>query len=190
MPGCARIPDRLLPWLMLTALLLSACSDPVRNDRFETRTVEARWSNGWLELKLDQRLAFSGEARDALVHGVPLTIELELSLREMSSPTRIANRSQYYEIRFLPMSSHYQLSLPDGSVKTFPRLRHVLAELAGMDIAVRTGPLPAGAYELLVRTRLDRRRMPPPMKLPVMMSAEWRHDSNWSAWPLDIDPGA
>ena len=88
------------------------------------------------------------------------------------------------------MSSHFQLSLPDGSVKTFPRLRHVLAELSGMAIAVRTGPLPAGAYELLVRTQLDRRKMPPPMKLPVLMSAEWRHDSNWSSWPLNIDPGA
>jgi hypothetical protein len=87
------------------------------------------------------------------------------------------------------LSDHFQLAYSDEtSVKTFPRLRHVLAELSTLNLSITTGVLPAGEYELLVRMRLDQGRMPPPMRLPVLLSSKWRHDSSWSSWPLMIEP--
>jgi hypothetical protein len=191
MPVCARSPDwtrRFSPVILLTLL---ACSSPDSDERFELTQVDATWSNGRMKVTCEQRLALSNEAREALIHGVPLTIDLELALRDTGSQIRVADQLNSYEIRYLPMSDHYQLTHEgDQSVKTFPRLRHVLAALSKLQVSFDTGVLPSGEYELLARTRLDQNSMPPPMRLPVMLSARWRHDTSWSSWPLEIKPGA
>jgi len=152
--------------------------------------VESTWTNGQLNVTSEQKLTLSDEARNALIHGVPLTLELELVLRNSGNQTRIGEKKSSYEIRYLPLSDYYQLSFKDtGAVKTFPRLRHVLAALSRLNVSVETGVVPAGDYELLVRMTLDQDKMPPPMRLPVLLSAKWRHDSSWTSWPLQIDPG-
>jgi len=125
------------------------------------------------------------------MHGVPLTLSLELVLRNTNSQTRIGQEKNSYEIRYLPLSDYYQLAfLETDKVKTFPRLRHVLADLSRLNASVETGVVPAGDYELLARMSLDQHKMPPPMRLPVLLSAKWHHDSSWTSWPLQIDPGA
>jgi hypothetical protein len=190
MPACAKSHEPSLPALLL-ALILAACGPADHETRFQLEGVEAEWSNGQLQVTVEQSLTLSSEARNALVHGVPLSIETTLSLRESGKRTPVADFSESHEIRYLPLSDHYQLSRQVGTdVQTFPRLRHVLAALSTTRMSVWTGAIPAGDYELLLRTQLDRMRMPPPMRLPVHMSAEWRHDSRWTSWPLKIEPGA
>ena len=133
-------------------------------------------------------LQLSAEARTALRHGVPLTIELTLILRNTSSQTRVRDETRQYEIRYLPLSEHYRVSDAGGNaVRTFPRLRHALAELSRLRLSMETGPLPAGSYELLVRSRLDRSRMPPPMRLPALFDPAWNHASEWMSWPLTVE---
>jgi hypothetical protein len=191
MPACVKTPESSSVLLLVVALALSACSDPAAEGRFELSRVEAKWTNGWMNVTCEQQLSLSNEARNALTHGVPLTVQLELLLRNSGSQTRAGNETYSYEIRYLPMSDHYQLSLSGAdTVRTFPRLRHVLAELSNLNVSFETGVLPAGDYELLARTRLDQQRMPPPMRLPVLLSSKWRHDSSWSSWPLEIEPEA
>ena len=153
--------------------------------------VEAKWTNGWMNVACEQQLSLSNEARNALIHGVPLTVQLELLLRNSGSQTRVGNETYNYEIRYLPLSDHYQLSIsgkPRG--QDLPPLRHVLADLSQIEVSLETGVLPAGDYELMARIRLDQRSMPPPMRLPVLLSSSWRHDSSWSSWPLQIQPEA
>jgi len=175
--------------MLFTALNLAACSDPAADSRFVLQQVNALWTNGRLSVISEQKLVLSDEARDALTHGVPLSLAWELRLRSVNSQTRVVEESRHYEIRYLPLSDHFQLAYSDEtSVKTFPRLRHVLAELSTLNLSITTGVLPAGEYELLVRMRLDQGRMPPPMRLPVLLSSKWRHDSSWSSWPLMIEP--
>ena len=191
MPACVKTPETVSVFLLMVALTIAACSDPAADGRFELKRVEAEWTNGWMNVACEQQLSLSNEARNALIHGVPLTVQLELLLRNSGSQTRVGNETYNYEIRYLPLSDHYQLSLSDGAtIRTFPRLRHVLAELSSLNVSFETGVLPAGEYELLARTRLDQRRMPPPMRLPVLLSSKWRHDSSWSSWPLEIEPEA
>ena len=191
MPACVKIPETAAVFLLVATLSLAACSDPAADGRFELSRVEAKWTNGWMEVTCEQRLSLSNEARNALIHGVPLTVELELLLRNEVSRTQVGNETSSYEIRYLPMSDHFQLSLSGAStVKTFPRLRHVLSELSRLKVSFETGALPAGDYEVLARMSLDRQKMPPPMRIPVLLSSKWRHDSAWSSWPLEIEPGA
>jgi hypothetical protein len=191
MPACVRFPETTPAFLLTVMLALAGCSDPAADGRFQLSRVEAKWTIGWINVSCEQQLELSNEARNALIHGVPLTVELELRLRDTGSQTRVGNQTNSYEIRYLPLSEHYQLSFSGAvTVKTFPRLRHVLAELSRLEISFETGILPAGNYELLARTRLDQKRMPPPMRLPVLLSSKWRHDSSWSSWPLQIEPEA
>jgi len=175
MPACLKTPRVGLVILLISLLTLAGCSDPAADGRFELTRVQTQWTNG--------RLNVTSE------HGVPLTLELELRLRSANSQTRVASVSNSYEISYLPLIDQYQLAFSDDTpVRTFPRLRHVLSELSRLSISVTTGALPAGDYELLARMHLDQNSMPPPMRLPVLLSSKWRHDSSWSAWPLEIEP--
>lgn len=189
-PGRAR--NRVLGWLLaVPAIFLAACSDSQPRGEFEVEHVNARWSNGYIAVDYRQRLKLSPEAQKALIHGVPLTIETEMILRDTRTQTRLKRNRTRHEIRYLPLSEHYQLSTPDGSeVRTYPRLRHALAALGRADFAFDTGVLPGGEYELLVRSYLDKNAMPPPMRLPALFSSRWDHESNWTSWPLHVEPGA
>jgi hypothetical protein len=171
------------------ALVLVACGTATGTGQFEIHGVEAHWSNGRVRGSCELGLKFSPEAREALGHGVALTVELELILRSTADQTRVGNETLRYEIRYLPLSEHYQVTgLAAGHPATFRRLRHALAELSRLDFSIETGALPAGEYELLARSRLDHQRMPPPMRLPALFDPGWKHASGWSSWDLAVDP--
>jgi hypothetical protein len=192
MPGCARHRDPCIAALLLAAVLAaSACSSPGEESRFRIEGIDARWSSGILHVSCRESLALSEEAREAMVHGVPLTLDVEFILREAGKQSRVASFTRAYEIRYLPLSEHFQVTdLQDQAVRTYPRLRHALAWLSQLQLSFETGVLPDGEYELLARSRLDMMQMPPPMRLPALLSSRWRHDSSWTAWPLEIHPGA
>ena len=190
MRACAK-PEPAAAGLFVLLLALAGCQPQVAGGPFEINAVEARWVNGRVDVRCEQTLRLSDEARRALAHGVPLTVELELIVRSTASQTRVARELAAYEIRYLPMSEHYQVTgLTDAQVRTYPRLRHALADLGRLTLSIGTGALPAGEYELLTRSRLDHSRMPPPMQLPVLFNSGWNHASAWSSWPLIVDPGA
>jgi len=174
---------------LLAVCLVVGCDRPATDHYFEMERVEASWSNGTLQATIHQKLTLSAAAREALQHGVPLTLQVEMVIRNTSGHTRVKSSLKSYEVRYLPLSDHYQLTLPGGmEIQTFPRLRHLLADLSTVRLSVHTGVLPEGSYELLTRTHMERRTFPPPMRLPTLFSSEWRHDSEWSAWPLQISP--
>lgn len=198
MPACARRegrlagpPAQLLFWLAIALMGPTGCNRAPEGGLFTIDRVDAHWANGRLEGRCRLGLQLSPEAREALRHGVPLTVELELILRNTNDQTRVGSEIGRYEIRYLPLSEHYQVSgLGQGHVGTFPRLRHALSELSSLDCSMDTGALPAGEYELLARSRLDHASLPPPMRLPALFDPGWNHASQWSSWPLTIDPGA
>lgn len=168
-------------------ILITGCARQADVQHFELKRVDANWSNGQLSATVQQELKLSNEAREALVHGVPLTLQLEFVFRNTGEGTPVFNKLFNYEIRYLPLSNHYQLTLPGGDeVRTFPRLRHLLAELSSISLSVQTDELKQGKHELMARIRLDQQKMPPPMRLPMLFSARWRHDSDWTSWPVSV----
>lgn len=172
-------------------LMLSACGNDMEQGRFEIRNIDAQWSNGRLHVTFEQIVTLSPEARNALVHGVPLTLSVELVLREGQGRTRVRKQEASWEVRYLPLSDRYRISRTDGSEGgTYPRLRHALSEIGRVSLDIETGALPQGEYELLARGFLDKRRVPPPMRLPVLFSPRWGHRSEWTAWTVEIEPGA
>lgn len=177
-------------------LLLTACgvadgpgSGPAN---FEVRDARIQPVENGLELNLDQNLALSRPARQAMLNGVPLVLRVGYELR---GETVLLTGQRVFELRYLPMSEHYQLSGPrDGAgrvvgeqpVRTWPRLRHAMRHLSNLSLDIEAARLPAGEYELRTRVWLDRASLPSPMQLPSMVNRDWRHDSEWSKWPFRI----
>ena len=178
---------RLFVSLFSLTLLLCACQQAGSDYGFNVRSVQLQPGYQRVLARYDQDLSLSREAIEALEHGVPLTLQLELELRDSSNLNLLADDRQLFEIRFLPLNEIYQLSGPgQNNIRSFPRLRHVLTELANISVDFQTGPLAPGAYEFRSRISLDNAQLPAPMHLPALFSADWKHDSEWSTWPFEI----
>ncbi len=174
--------------LSLLVICVAGCSRGDTEHGFTIFNVGLQQEYRRLHVSVSQDLRFSREAVDALQHGVPLTLSMDMELRESSTLTLLADDSKLFEIRYLPLSQHYQLiALDSGESRTFPRLRHAVSQLASLKLAFETGPLAPGEYEFRTRMRLVHSSLPAPMHLPALMSAQWQHDSEWSTWPFEIN---
>jgi hypothetical protein len=174
--------------LSTTLLVLAACSPQAEIDyAFSIRNVSVSRAYQSLSIHLQQKLELSQQAREALEHGVMLTISLEVELRNDTNMIATQQDARHFQLRYLPLSERYQLSEEEsGDLKTFSRLRHLLASVDDLNISLSTGPLPSGNYELRTRIRLDKSRLPTPMQLPAWFSSQWQHDSEWSVWPFEV----
>jgi hypothetical protein len=169
-------------------LTLTACNRQAETDyAFSITDVSVSRAYQSLSIRVQQELELSQQAREALEHGVMLTISLEMELRSSNNLIAIREATRYFQLRYLPLSERYQLSEESSDeLETFSRLRHLLASVSDLNITLPTGPLPSGGYELRTRIRLDESRLPTPMQLPAWFSSQWQHDSEWSVWPFKI----
>jgi hypothetical protein len=173
---------------LLSILLLTACTRA--DDGYGFRINQVRITPGYqvLVASYDQNLVLSSEAIEALENGVPLTVRVELELRDANTLTLLSDSYVRYEIRYMPLLQQYRLLSPGGQTpRNFPRLRHALAALSELKLDLKTSPLAPGSYEFRARTRLDNARLPAPMRLPTRFSGQWQHDSGWSTWPFEIN---
>jgi len=169
-------------------IALAGCGPrPALDYAFVIRHVTISTAFQSLDIRLEQDLELSQQAREALEHGVTLTIRLELELRDDEHMITARRDARRFLLRYLPLSERYQYAEEEtGELKVFSRLRHMLAALDDLSIHFATGPLPPGSYELRTRISLDESRLPTPMQLPAWFSPQWRHDSEWSTWPFKI----
>lgn len=171
--------------LLSAGLVLGGCDRSGSDFGFTARSVTLQPGYQQVLASLQQELVLSTNAVEALDHGVPLTLRIEMELRDSLTLTLLAEDVQRFEIRYLPLSEHYELRGPgQEEVRNYPRLRHVLAALSSIRLDLVTGALAPGDYEFRIRTRLDNGRLPAPMRLPALFSARWHHDSEWSTWPF------
>lgn len=175
--------------LSIAMFFLAGCDQEAPVDYgFTINNVSINRAYQSLNVHLRQGLELSEQAREALEHGVTLTVVLEIELRNDNNMVVVKRDANRYQFRYLPLSERYQLETEKtGELKTYSRLRHLLAAIDDLSIQLPTGPLPSGSYELRTRIRLDESRLPAPMQLPAWFSAQWHHDSEWSVWPLEID---
>ncbi len=181
MPVCA---NALRLMVAASLLLLVACKEPNGSFGFKVKSLETRVSGQQLKVLLEQKISLSPEARAALTNGVPLHLEVRTELETDSGPISAARR---FEIRYMPLSNHYQLSSGQPAyVRTFPRLRHALADLSEVELSIPLQEVEAGSYQLQTRSWLDKRKLPAPMRLPAWFSPNWQHDSGWQSWTISI----
>lgn len=174
--------------LSITMFALAGCGQPETQDyAFAIIDVSVRPAYQSLDVRLQQELELSSQAREALEHGVTLTIRLEMELRNENDLIVTHREARRFQLRYLPLSERYQLTEEEtGELKAFSRLRHMLAAMDDSNVQLSTGPLPPGSYELRTRISLDESRLPTPMQLPSWFSSQWQHDSEWSVWPFEV----
>jgi hypothetical protein len=174
--------------LSITLFALAGCGQPEAQDyAFAIKDVSVRPAYQSLDVRLQQELELSSQAREALEHGVTLTIKLEMELRNDNDLIVTHKEARRFQLRYLPLSERYQLTEEEtGELKAFSRLRHMLAAMDDSNVQLSTGPLPPGSYELRTRISLDESRLPTPMQLPSWFSSQWQHDSEWSVWPFEV----
>lgn len=181
MPACANAIKLLVA---ASLLLLVACQEHKGNFGFAIKGLKTRITDHQLKVVLEQKISLSLEARTALTNGVPLHLEMRAELETDDGPIAASRR---FEIRYMPLSNHYQLSSDQPTfVRTFPRLRHVLADLSQVELTMSVQEVAAGDYQLQTRSWLDKRKLPAPMRLPAWFSPSWQHDSGWQSWSISI----
>ncbi len=175
--------------LSIALFFLAGCGQREALDyAFVIKNVTVRPAYQSLDVRLQQELGLSAQAREALEHGVTLTIRLEMELRSDNNMIVSRRDARLFQLRYLPLIERFQLSEEDtGELRAFSRLRHMLAAMGDLTVQLSTGPLPSGSYELRTRISLDESRLPTPMQLPAWFSSQWQHDSEWSVWPFKIN---
>ncbi len=136
--------------------------------------------NATLELGLDCRL--SGPMRDALDHGIPLTLQIDV--RAGHWPNAKASAERRIELRYFPLSRRYQLrELDSGDVRSFAAPAYLVAALGALrlDLPTTFASLPA-ATALQVSARLDPAALPGALRLPALFEPAWRLAAAEYAW--------
>lgn len=173
---------------LLIAWLTAGCTPSTEDFGIRVDSLDARATANGVDVRAHQEIRLSAEAREALRHGVPLRLRIDVSVRERGEWAVSEEGTFTYEIRYLPLSDHYQLEGPetDAQARTFPRLRHVLSTLGDVQLSLAQPITHAGSYEIRMRSRLDRSGMPGPLQLPALLSPGWNHDSGWVSSEMEL----
>lgn len=178
---------------MVFSILLCAGCSPDSSDDFglELLEPEVTWRDQRLVVATALGLELSEAAREALDHGIPLVVTIQARISRVhgyfARGRETVTRS--VELRYLPLSRHYQLTLLDtGEQRSFPRL-WMLVDALERPLELDTGRVRAdlveGAWQAQVRAYLDIGELPSPMQLPAWFSSQWRLSSAWTTWRID-----
>ena len=133
-----------------------------------------------LELGLDCHL--SGPMQDALDHGIPITLRVDL--RAGNWPHTLAMAQRRIELRYFPLTRRYQLrELRADDVRSFPTPAYLVAALGALRVSLPPAfaALPA-ATPLNVAVAIDAAALPGALRLPALFEPAWRLAAKDHAW--------
>ncbi|HEU4664768.1 MAG TPA: DUF4390 domain-containing protein [Dokdonella sp.] len=165
------------------ATLLAACGVLAPPGSLGVRSAQLYPSAGGatLELGLDCRL--SGPMQDALDHGIPITLAIDV--RAGDWPRTRARATPTIELRYFPLSRRYQLRHGDSDdVRSFATQAYLLSALGSLRLDLPAGfaRLAAGT-PLHVRAAIDPTALPGALRLPALFEPAWRLASADTTWP-------
>jgi len=181
----------VLLWLLLATPAMFAWAADA--GRFAIRTVFTNIENGVIYLNADVDYELSEIAQEALASGVELTIELQIEVvrdRRLWLDRDVASLLQRSQLSYQPLSERFLVrNLNSGDQMSFAALPAALEHLG----RVRDLPLiddallrPGKRYEIRMRAMLDTRDLAGPLRLISFFWGDWRLESEWYEWPLQI----
>jgi uncharacterized protein DUF4390 len=165
--------------LLLGVLALAGCSVAAQQPgtlAIRAVQVHAAAAGSVLDLALDTRL--SGPMQDALEHGIPITLRIDV---EAGRWPHAQSASRRIELRYFPLSQRYQLRR-EGSdeVRSFAAPAYLLAALGALRIELPAGFAQAGA-PIAVGVGVDHAALPGALRLPALFEPAWQLAANASA---------
>jgi len=164
--------------LLLAVLALAGCSVAAQQPgtlAIRAAQVHAEATGAVLELALDARL--SGPMQDALEHGIPITLRIDVRAGRWPHAQSASRR---IELRYFPLSQRYQLRR-EGSdeVRSFAAAAYLLAALGALRIELPAALAQAGV-PLAVDVGVDPAALPGALRLPALFEPAWRLAANTS----------
>ncbi len=190
-----RLPSQLLrPALLFILLsvttLVFATEKEESNSNFLIKNLATRLVDNVFMVDVEQEINLNKTVIEALVNGVPITLETQFSVYTESwyMSTTILNLSQKYKINYHALSQQYILTnLNTEKQLSFSSLHRVLATLSKItDIPLVDKNLLPKNEELYIKVRnqLDIGSLPLPLRATAYFSSSWRLKSDWATWIL------
>ncbi len=194
-------PDRWIMFRSVLLLILLFTNIPISfADTNDSTDVSSGFSIQSLETSMQDRVylltanfnyRFSKEAVEALQHGVPLLILVDIEIRSPRwwwSDATVADLEQGYLLLYHALSESYVVhNLNSGTQNNFAHLKQAIAFLSTIKkLPILDANLlnPKKEYYLRVRTHLDIESLPAPMRPLAYISSDWQLASDWYEWPL------
>ncbi len=185
---------RVLIILLIAGMFLSACDTQDQQDSlFKVLHIEAdikdQTSKQVVTVFANLSLKLTPAVEEALRKGVVITLKANAQIVHDNNIGRVVeDHGRRWQIQYLPLSRHYSLTdLRSKEQSNWPRLRHALAALKRIEMELPPVKLEPGNYRLEVMVYLDRRRLPAPLRLPALVSSDWKLESNWYKWQFHIN---
>jgi hypothetical protein len=176
--------NRLGAALIIALLPASASADlSVLSGRSHTAA-------GMVKTQMTLLLDLGPEPAKALVNGIPLTINLNVSLVKESAWTwhiSVAKWQYPFRIQYHALSNRYTLLQPVGrEFQAFTSLYEMLSSIRQVTLQEQ---IPAGEnhtdpMSIQVRLELDKSMLPGPLKLAALFFPSWQLDSGWQQWQV------
>lgn len=167
---CWKNIHREVALLVLTCLALSGCHAPsdARPQLSVTQAyIERSAGDVWLRAGMDLRP--SSVQMDALQHGVPLALRLNVTGDGGARATQII-----LSLRYFPLSRRYQLRITPGEDdRSFALRGYLFDALTRLRVPLPHDPC-AGAKQCQLRVHFDYAALPGALRLPALLDPSWR----------------
>jgi uncharacterized protein DUF4390 len=192
-PWLARTPGRRQRLWVLAGLGAVFCAAAALADgldgRCEVRSADLELKEGVFHLNARLDLPISDAVREGLAQGVPLALELDLSIervRQLLPNSGVADLTQRYHLQYNAVSAHYILRNDNsGQQESLPTLDEALEQLSqvrGVPVLDRSLISPDLRYEANVRAKLDYGAVPLSMRILMFWVRDWHRESDWYTW--------
>jgi hypothetical protein len=192
-PWLARTPRRRQRLWVLAGLGAVFCAAAALADgldgRCEVRSADLELTEGVFHLNARLDLPISDAVREGLAQGVPLALELDLSIervRQLLPNSGVADLTQRYHLQYNAVSAHYILRNDNsGQQESLPSLDEALEQLSqvrGVPVLDRSLISPDLRYEANVRAKLDYGAVPLSMRILMFWVRDWHRESDWYTW--------
>lgn len=167
-----------------------ADSDQARSAGFELLDPQPVWFGDELQFSAGLDWQPDDAVIDALHHGVVVPLELSVRISRHHGVVASEDRSHdhRFEIRYLPLLRDYEVWDVRADERTlFPRLAiltQALARRRQFSTGLTRQEVSERRWQVQLRARLDRSRLPSPMRLPVWFDPRWRAEGPWHTWVL------
>jgi len=158
----------------------------------EIRSVESKLSAGLYLIDAEMDIELSEESRKALVHGIPLRLDIEIRIveeRKWLWNKTLFSKIIIYRLSYQPLTRYYIVTnISNGKRQQFFAIDNMLEYLG----AIRNQPLlefervpPDKRYTGLFRAKLNLQSLPTPLKPLAYLSSQWHLTSPWYEWKLE-----
>ena len=166
---------------------------PLRADglegRFEVRSADLELLDGVYHMNARIDLPISDAVRRGLAEGVPLGLELDLSLkrvRQLLPNSTDAELTQRYRLQYNAVSGSYIVrnvnSGQQVSLGTVDAAIGHLSEVRSLPVLDKALIAADRRYEANLRAKIDFGSVPFSLRLLMFWVSDWHRESDWYAW--------